>query len=136
MKIVLDKDAFLPERAHETDAGYDLRTPVEVRVNADSQYCVDTGVHVQIPEGYVGFIKTKSGLMCRNSISTEGVIDSGYTGPIVVCIRNHQNGPVIFERGDKIAQLVVLPITTPNLEVVDSLDDTDRGSNGFGSTGK
>ena len=146
MKIVLDKGAKMPTRAHETDAGLDLYTPHNVVVKRSGAYAedgavsigyatIDTGVHVEIPKGFVGFIKSKSGLNVKRGLIAEGVIDSGYTGSIVVKLYNLTNVPHYFEAGDKIAQLVLLPIITPQLELVDSLEETERGDNGFGSTG-
>lgn len=136
VKVVLDDGAYMPERAHELDAGYDIRTPFATTVPAFGQAIVDTGVHIQIPRGYVGFLKSKSGLNVKNDLTGEGTIDAGYTGSIVVKLYNHGNNFHVFERGDKIIQLVLLPIFTPDLEQVDHLDDTERGANGFGSTGR
>ena len=146
MKIKLDEGAILPTRAHETDAGLDLYTPNDVIVPRCrwiptegitlGSATIDTGVHVEIPKGYVGFIKSKSGLMVKYGLTADGTIDSGYVGSIRVKLLNHTSKPYFFKAGEKIAQLVLLPIITPDLEVVDSLEDTDRGSNGFGSSGK
>lgn len=147
MKIKLDENAILPTRAHETDAGLDLYTPVDVKVPGCSSdvwdefaevgsAIIDTGVHMEIPKGYVGFVKSKSGLNVKHGLTAEGVIDCGYTGSIVVKLYNHTNEEYLFGAGEKIAQLVLLPIITPDLEQVDSLEDTERGSNGFGSSGK
>lgn len=134
MKIVLDHGAIMPERAHETDAGLDLFTPGTVLLKGKTRKSIDTGVHVQIPAGFVGLLTSKSGLMARG-VTSSGTIDSGYTGSIKAVLYNHSEVPVIFERGQKITQLVLLPILTPELEVVDVLEDTDRGDGGFGSTG-
>ena len=136
MRIVLDKGALMPTRGHNTDAGLDLRTPVTCVAYPHSSICIDTGVHVEIPEGYCGLLKSKSGLNTKFMIQTEGVIDAGYTGSIVVPVYNHSDEPYIFGAGDKITQLVIVPILLPELELVDSLEETDRGDNGFGSTGK
>jgi dUTP pyrophosphatase len=147
MKIMLDKGAYMPTRAHETDAGLDLYTPVDVKVPGCSSdvwdefaevgsAIIDTGVHMEIPKGYVGFVKSKSGLNVKYGLTAEGVIDCGYTGSIVVKLYNHTNEEYLFGAGEKIAQLVLLPIITPDLEQVDSLEDTERGSNGFGSSGR
>lgn len=135
LKIVLDENAIMPSRAHGWDAGYDLfsREDATVWQNAGGKF--DTGVHIEIPEGYVGFIKSKSGLNARNGIQAEGVIDAGYTGSINVLLRNHGPRAVEIKKGQKIAQLVILPIITPELEVVDRLEETERGEGGFGSTG-
>jgi dUTP pyrophosphatase len=143
MKVVLDDGAYMPTRAHEHDAGLDLYSPVEVcipakrsSVNLEGCVCIDTGVHVQIPAGYVGMVKSKSGLNVKYNLTSEGVIDSGYTGSIVVKLYNHGVQPVLIERGQKISQLVLLPIITPKLKLVKSLKKTERGNGGFGSTGK
>lgn len=136
MRVVLDEGAYIPERAHEADAGADLRTPYRVIAYPKSSVTVDTGVHVEIPAGYVGLLKSKSGLNVKCDLTGEGVIDSGYTGSIVCKLYNHGEYMHIFERGDKIIQLVIIPISTPKFEQVESLENTDRGNNGFGSTGK
>ena len=153
MKIVLDKGAKMPTRAHTWDAGLDLYTPVDIEVPGSRCYgsgydgsysgqayagsaVINTGVHVQIPEGCVGFIKSKSGLNVRHGLTAEGVIDAHYTGSIVAKLYNHTSVPYKFKAGDKIAQLVIVPCLLPELEVVDSLEETDRGDGGFGSTGR
>lgn len=136
MKIKLDPGAFLPVRAHPTDAGLDLRSPVNEFVPSFGSAIIDTGVHVEIPEGYVGMLKSKSGLNVWDDITSEGVIDSGYTGSIVIKLYNHGGTNKYIREGDKISQLVILPIITPTLELVDELEPTERGDNGFGSTGR
>ena len=136
INVKLDEGAFAPESAHKADAGYDLRTPTDFCICGESYVKVDTGVHIQIPEGYVGFLKSKSGLNVRHHITGEGVIDSGYTGSIVAKLYNHGDEEKYFERGDKIIQLVLLPIIKPDIVIVDELEDTERGDNGFGSTGR
>ena len=134
MKIKLDKGAIVPTRAHPWDAGLDLYAMEDGAVVYSTTF--DTGVHVQIPEGFVGFIKSKSGLMVNNRITTDGTIDAHYTGSIKVCLFNQDNTVYEVKAGDKIAQLVIVPCMLPRLELVDSLDETDRGDNGFGSTGR
>lgn len=136
IKVVLDEGAYLPSRAHKSDAGFDLRARVDLTVPANSSVNFDTGVHVAIPEGYVGFLKAKSGLNCKHSILSTGVIDSGYTGSIVVKLYNESSAPYHVCEGDKITQLVILPIPDVAFEQVDSLEDTERGVGGFGSTGR
>lgn len=135
LRVVLDEGAFMPTRAHELDAGLDLYSPVDAVVYHDDSLTIDTGVHVAIPAGYVGMIKSKSGLNVKYGIQSEGVIDAGYTGSICVKLYNHGNSAVSIQKGQKISQLVILPIITPELELVDSLEDTERGNGGFGSTG-
>ena len=151
MKVLLDPGAIMPTRAHELDAGLDLYSPYDFFLPQSSASMeetidgflakagcrtVDTGVHVEIPAGYVGMIKSKSGLNVKHGILSEGVIDAGYTGSICVKLYNLGNEKVLIEKGQKISQLVILPIITPELELVDRLEDTERGNGGFGSTGK
>lgn len=136
MKVVLDDGAYMPEKAHNDDAGFDLRTPCPVRVRPHSWETVDTGVHLEIPKGYVGMIKTKSGVNVKRNCLTEGVVDSGYTGSIMVKIYNFGQTEQCFEKGDKITQIVLIPFISPDLVLSDKLDETERGNDGFGSTDK
>ena len=135
MKVVLDPGAIMPTRAHTLDAGYDLYSREDAVIFQNSSGKFDTGVHIEIPAGYVGFLKSKSGLNVNNGIQSEGVIDAGYTGSICVKLYNHGSQAVEIKKGQKISQLVLLPIITPDLEQVDTLEDTERGNGGFGSTG-
>lgn len=136
MNVVLDNGAFMPERAYPTDAGLDLRTPVRVVIHPNEIKSIDTGVHIEIPQKHFGKIESKSGLMIKHKITCPGgTIDCGYTGSICVALRNESGKPYIFNRGDKVAQLVIQPFNDDPLGVVDSLGDTPRGNNGFGSTG-
>lgn len=142
----LDDGAFMPERAHNWDAGIDLMSPNDVLLPKCSsnvlgrvqcgEVVIDTGVHIQIPKGYVGFLKSKSGLNVKHGITSEGVIDSGYTGSIIVKLYNHSGTDYVIRRGDKVTQLVILPIETPELHWVDEFEKTERGDKGFGSTGR
>ena len=136
MKIMLDKGAIMPTRAHPWDAGLDLYAHQSKCIRSNGSRTFDTGVHVQIPEGYVGFIKSKSGLMVKHGITTDGTIDSHYTGSIKVKQFNHSGSKYYLKAGDKIAQLVIVPCLLPDLELVDKLEETDRGDCGFGSTGR
>lgn len=137
MKIKLDKHAFLPERAHPNDAGLDLRSPAKFLIGPHSYCSVPTGVHVELPEGTAGLVKSRSGLMVRHGIVTDGLIDEGYRGEIVVWLCNTGGLAYLVERGDKIAQLVVVPVRCEPIEITAELDmDTDRGTDGFGSTGR
>ena len=136
MKIMLDEGAKMPTRAHPWDAGLDLYAMEDGYVRCNNSHTFDTGVHVEIPEGCVGFIKSKSGLMVNHGILTDGTIDCGYTGSIKVKLFNHGTSKYEVKNGDKIAQLVIQPCMLPPLELVDELEETDRGAGGFGSTGK
>lgn len=142
MRIKLDPGAYMPTRAHDLDAGLDLYSTKDVTIPArwaechENSACIDTGVHVEIPAGYVGMLKSKSGLNVKHNLTSEGVIDAGYTGSIVVKLYNHGNSHVKISKGQKITQLVIMPIITPDLEVVEELEETERGAGGFGSTGR
>lgn len=136
MKIKLDRGAFIPVRAHFTDAGADLRSPIDTVVPASGSRVIDTGVHIQLPRDCVGMLKSKSGLNVKYGITSEGVIDEGYTGPIKVKLYNHGEKDYVIERGDKITQLVVVPCRYLYFDLVDYLEDSERGGDGFGSTGK
>lgn len=136
LRVRLDEGAYLPERAHPTDAGLDLRTPVDVYVRAGGSTVIDTGVHIQLPHGTVGMLKSKSGLNVKDGIVSEGVIDEGYTGSITVKLYNHGTEAKQFAWGDKITQLVVLPVLYPRVEQAEEIQGGDRGNGGFGSTGR
>lgn len=136
MKIMLDKDAKMPTRAHPTDAGLDLYAIEDKTILPNSSAVFDTGVHVELPKGTMGLIASKSGLNIKWGLTSEGIIDEGYTGSIKVKLYNHSRYGYEVKKGDKISQLVILPILTPELELVDSLEDTERGNNGFGSSGR
>lgn len=134
MKIVLDDGAKV-SRAHPWDAGLDLYSRDFRFIKANGSWTFDTGVHVEIPEGYVGLIRTRSSMM-REGVYTDGTIDSHYTGSIRVQLRNLSAHRFHVQAGDRIAQLVIVPCLLPKLEPVDSLGKTDRGNGGFGSTGR
>ena len=137
MKIKLDKGAYIPTRAHETDAGLDIYARDSQIVPAKESAIFDTGVHIELPAGTAGMLKSKSGLYVNHGIVSEGVIDVGYTGSIKVKLYNHSGYDYTVEAGDKITQLVILPLAdVGSLELVDELGETDRGDNGFGSSGK
>ena len=143
LKIYLEEGAKMPTRAHEHDAGLDIYTPESIILYAGNSVEIDTGVHIEIPKGYCGLLKSKSGLNVRHGITGEGVIDHGYTGSIAVKLYNNSRDEKMhfFEKGDKLIQLLIVPIETPELELVESIqelygEETDRGDNGFGSSGK
>lgn len=136
MEIMLDNGAYMPSRGHKTDAGLDLRTPKTVTVPAYGNAIVDTGVHVSLPNGCAGLLVSKSGLNVKHNITSTGLIDEGYTGSIVVKLYNNGSEDHEFEAGDKITQLVVIPVVCEPLEQVTAFLPSDRGSNGFGSTGR
>lgn len=136
MEIMLDEGAYMPTRAHATDAGLDLRTPKDVTVPAYGNTTVDTGVHVALPHGCAGLLVSKSGLNTRHDITSTGLIDEGYTGSIVVKLYNNGSEDHEFEAGDKITQLVIIPVVCEPLEQTAAFLPSERGDNGFGSTGR
>lgn len=135
MKVALDKDAFIPVRAHRYDAGLDLFALRGGWLMPKSRRVFDTGVHMAIPKMCVGLMTSKSGLMAKHGITCRGTIDSGYTGTVKAVLFNHGWLPVKIARGQKIAQIVIMPIITPDMELTKRLEDTPRGKGGFGSTG-
>ncbi len=130
----LNESAKLPTRAHPTDAGLDLYALQHTL--EDAVYLVSTGISIAIPDGYVGLVWDKSGIVTNTGLHVvAGVIDSSYRGEVKVAIVNLSNKNRVIKVGQKIAQLLIVPIITPNVEEVKELDETDRGINGFGSTG-
>ncbi len=128
--------ALIPTRAHETDAGLDLYTHHDVYIEAHGDITINTGVRIAIPDGYAGIVKEKSGRAVMDKITIGAcVIDSGYRGDLIVHLFNNSQRQVYFKSATAIAQLVVVPIYLPELEVVTLLDDTPRGAGGFGSSG-
>lgn len=136
MNVALDKDAIMPVRAHELDAGLDLFTPVPVVVPAHGYEFVDTGVHVELPHGTCGHVCSKSGLNRKFGVTADGTVDEGYTGSIGVTLHNDGSSNVYFHIGDKIAQLVIQDIRRPMPVLVSEVSGGDRGDDGFGSTGR
>lgn len=136
MKIKLDKYAFSPVREHITDAGLDVLAIDDGIVRARSSAVFHTGVHVQLPKGTAGLFVSKSGLMVHHGITSTGLVDEGYDGEVLVKLFNHGDNDYEVKRGDKIAQLVVLPVMYEPVEIVNRIDGGERGSAGFGSTGR
>jgi len=131
----VEDSAFLPKRAHPTDAGADLVSTEDLEIYPGDQKLVDTGVAVKIPEGYGGFVfnrssQGKKGITIPHSV---GVIDSDYRGNIKVILKNTGDDPYKIQRGDRVAQLVIMPVLL--VDFVDAWNDTVRGKGGFGSTG-
>lgn len=136
MKITLDPGAYAPLRAHDTDAGLDIRSREEVTIHQGTRAIVATGTHVQLPPNTCGLLVSKSGLNLSWGIVSTGLIDEGYTGEIMVALDNHGSLPYTIHPGDKITQLVVIPCLYPDVEIVDSIEGGERGTAGFGSTGR
>ena len=136
MRVTLDKGAFEPTRAHATDAGLDLYSPVQVIVCGGQSEVIDTGVHIELPKGHCGMLISKSGLNVNYGLTSTGLIDEGYTGPIKVKLYNHSESDYLVKKGDKISQLVVFPVSYVSVELAETLSASERGNSGFGSTGK
>lgn len=136
IKVILDEGAFMPKRAYAEDAGLDIFTPIDFVVPAKGSAVIDTGVHMFVEPGYVAMLKSKSGLNVKNNLVGEGVVDALYTGSITVKLYNHGDTDASFKRGDKVVQIVIMPIVTPEPVLVAEFPKTERGSNGFGSTGR
>ena len=135
----LDPDLPLPEYARAGDAGLDLIAADDVSLLPGERGAVPTGIAVAIPDGYAGFVHARSGRALREGLSlanAPGLIDAGYRGEIKVIVVNLDTAsPIHIKRGDKIAQLVIQPVATVELEPVDELPVSERSDGGFGSTG-
>lgn len=136
INVQLDKGAFLPVRAHATDAGLDLFTPVDFTVPAHGFAFVDTGVHMQIPKYTRGHVCSKSGLNRKFGLTADGTVDEGYTGTIGVTVHSSNDQDYTFHRGDKIAQIVFDEVRYDTPRLVDKITGGDRGDDGYGSTGR
>jgi dUTP pyrophosphatase len=137
MNIYVEKGAYAPNRAHKTDAGLDIRSRETRLVKAHSSALFHTGLHVQLLQGTAGLLVSKSGLNVNHGITSTGLIDEGYTGEILVKLYNNSDENYLVHAGDKISQLVVIPVFYGDIHIVDSLDEnTERGDKGFGSSGK
>lgn len=149
MRIKLSDGAKMPTRAHDLDAGLDLYARESQTVPAHGSATFDTGVAIDIGEVrgrymamgikvvFAGLIVSKSGLNVRHDLTSTGLIDSGFTGNVHVKLYNHGDKDYRVEAGDKISQLVLLPVYVPNeLQLVDELGEYERGTDGFGSTGR
>ena len=134
----LDPGLPLPGRAHPGDAGVDLYAAEAVALAPGERATVGTGVAVAIPEGYAGLVAPRSGLAQRHGLSivnAPGVVDAGYRGEIRVILVNHGSEVVTLARGDRVAQLLVVPVAGGDLLEVEELPSSERGEGGFGSTG-
>ena len=138
MKVILDEGAIMPTKAHPTDAGFDLYSRCKAVISPHDYWIFDTGVHIRIPDGFCGLLVSKSGLNVHEDLESTGLIDAGYTGSIKVKLYNRQGSYRYISKGQKISQIVILPIENMiKLEKVESFDEeTERGSEGFGSSGK
>ena len=137
----LRENAILPTYGSTEAAGADLYACVETDVVIESGKTafIPTGLAMAIPKGYAGLIYARSGMACKYGLAPAnkvGVIDSDYRGEFIVALHNHSDAPRTVSHGDRIAQLLITPVLTVEFTAADELDDTDRSSGGFGSTGK
>lgn len=137
----LDARAMLPTRGSETAAGADIYSLLdeEIVIASGETAMIHTGLAVEIPVGWAGLIYARSGLASKSGLAPAnkvGVIDPDYRGELMVALHNHSNTPCTVKSGERIAQLVITPYLPAVFEEVDELSDTQRGSGGFGSTGK
>jgi dUTP pyrophosphatase len=136
----LHPDANLPTRAHPGDSGLDLHACVDApfKLFAGEQKLISTGIAVQFPEGQEGQVRPRSGMACKNGITvlnSPGTLDNAYTGEIKVLLINHGPHAVDIKHGDRIAQLVIAPVTLVSVLEVQELNSTERAAQGFGSSG-
>lgn len=142
VEIKLDNEDCLPVRAHQWDAGMDLKATTSLSIPPGAMRVVDTGVSIKIPLGYVGLVFSRSsmGKVSVTLANSVGVIDESYRGNIKVMILNHSDLYYEIKKGDRISQLVITPVLIPDLLIrvgeVEGWNDTARGEGGFGSTGK
>ena len=141
MKVLFKRlrpEAELPAYARPGDAGMDLRSVEETVVPRGGRALVKTGLAMQLPSGYEAQVRPRSGLALKHGITvlnTPGTIDSGYRGEVGVILANFGDSDFPVAKGDRIAQLVIAPVTQAEVEETDVIDETDRGAGGFGSTG-
>lgn len=135
---LLDPELGIPTRSHIGDAAIDLQSRIDLTLEPGARAVVPTGIAVAIPEGHAGLVIPRSGHAMRHGIGVvngPGLVDSGYRGEVAVILINHGSDVVSFRRGDRIAQLAVVPVPEVEWVEVDRLEETSRGSGGFGSTG-
>ena len=132
----LSEEAVLPEKAYTTDAGFDLFSRTHLTLLPNERYAFSTQISVKIPDGYCGILKDRSGNAVKKGVHVlAGIIDQNYIGEIFICLANLSNKPVTIDIGDKIAQMLIVPVPSVEIKEVQELPSTDRGAAGFGSTG-
>ncbi len=134
----INPDAVLPAYAHDGDAGMDVRSVADVVVPARGRALVPTGLVMMLPPGYEAQVRPRSGLALKSGITvlnTPGTIDAGYRGEVGVILFNTGDGDFRVAKGDKVAQLVIAPVTRAEVSETFEVDETERGAGGFGSTG-
>jgi len=132
----IDSKAMIPNYANKDDAGLDFYSAEDIVLKPGQRQAIGTGIKMEIPAGYVGLVWDKSGLAVKNGIKTmAGVVDAGYRGEIKVVLINLGQEDFIMKKNSKIAQMLIQKIEHPQIEIVSELNESQRGENGFGSTG-
>lgn len=132
----LSEEAILPEKAYATDAGFDLFSRTHITLLPGERHLFNTEIAVKLPPNHCGILKDRSGNAVKKGIHVlAGIIDELYTGEIRICLINLSKQPVIIDIGDKIAQMLIVPVPSVEIKEVQVLPNTDRGAAGFGSTG-
>lgn len=139
--VKLDERASVPTYGTEDAAGADLYACMNGKTEIEPGHTefIKTGIAMEIPKGLVGFIYARSGLACKKGLAPAnkvGVIDSDYRGEIMIALHNHSNETIVVDDKERVAQMVIAPYVYAEYEEVESLDNTERGAGGFGSTGK
>jgi len=143
IQIVVADDKYMPVKAHDTDAAYDVMACLENKSNTTKlipgqRITLDLGFKLGLPDGYEALISPRSGLASKQGITilnSPGIIDAGYRGDVKVILKNTGDKPFFYNDGDRIAQMRIKQVLPTTLEAVDELDETERGEGGFGSTG-
>lgn len=137
MKMIVEDKEFIPTKGTEKSAGYDLYSPDNMFVSQGQKAVINTKVSVEIPEGYFGLLCPRSSIGKKgfSLINTIGIIDNDYRGQIILHLVNNGPSGQTINRGDRVAQLLIVPYISPEIEVVEELSETVRGTGGFGSTG-
>ena len=131
----LSEEAILPEKAYDSDAGFDFFSRTHIKLFPNERHLVSTGIAIKLPEGYCGVLKDRSGNATKKGLHVlAGIIDNGYTGHIKICLINLSIDAVTINIGDKISQMLILPVPAVKIVEVKELPNTTRGESGFGST--
>ena len=136
----LDPRATIPTYGTDASAGMDLYALLDepVTINPGETFMVHMGLSMEIPDGYVGLVFARSGLATKKGLAPAnkvGVVDSDYRGELMTPIHNHSKEPRVIENGERVAQMILTPYIKADFDLVEELDDTERGTKGFGSTG-
>ena len=135
---LLNDDAIIPKKQHTSDIGYDIYSVKTYNILPNKVTRIETGISIELPEKYAGFILPRSGLATKHSITSinsPGLVDPGYTGELIIPLINHSENTYNLKKGDRFAQLVIINVENVSFNAVDVLKKTDRSNKGFGSTG-